>query len=396
MRYRQGIFLYLIFFPAGLAILANAQRYPELRNQLHLSNGEFGTYLSLVGVGSFICFVVGSRMIHKFGVGRTLFIAILGLYSSVAAFPHFHNAFHFILINIIFGFFSTLNHISINAQGIHVQHKTGKLLLPLLSGIWSAGAVVTSLISITFAKYVSLAWQIDAIAAFGFCLALIGLVGHRNDLMDPKEEYEAAPTINFKNLLATFKFIPVLSFGHILIVQSEFSAGDWSAIFSHNVIGVSTSLAATSYLVFMIAMATLRIFAHKINFRYSEATLIKWVPRIGAIGFGTFLIFATYMAKRNLTLAFASTLIAYAFLGVGNSFIIGMLFGIAARKSQVMPGIVIASMGLVGAMLSFIFKIIISWVAQATTLTIALMIPTLMLFAGSWLYQMGEKQPAKN
>ena len=102
MRYRRGIFLYLIFFPAGLAILANAQRYPELRNQLHLSNGEFGTYLSLVGVGSFICFVVGSRMIHKFGVGRTLFIAIIGLYSSVAAFPHFHNAFHFILINMNF------------------------------------------------------------------------------------------------------------------------------------------------------------------------------------------------------------------------------------------------------------------------------------------------------
>ena len=396
MRYRQGIFLYLIFFPAGLAILANAQRYPELRNQLHLSNGEFGTYLSLVGIGSFICFVVGSRMIHHLGIGRTLFIAILGLYSSVAAFPHMHSAIHFILLNIIFGFFSTLNHISINAQGIHVQHRTGKLLLPLLSGIWSAGAVLTSLISISIAKYVSLAWQIDSIAAIGLVLALLGLFGHRKDLMDPQEEYEAAPNISLKNLLTTFKFIPALSFGHILIVQSEFSAGDWSAIFSHNVIGVSTALAATSYLVFMTVMATLRIFAHKINFRYSEATLIKWVPRVGAVGFGSSLIIATYLAKSNIVWAFIFTLIAYAFLGAGNSFMIGMLFGIAARKSLVMPGTVIASMGLVGATLSFIVKIIISWVAQVTNLTIALMIPTLMLFAGSWLYKLGEREPATN
>ena len=269
-------------------------------------------------------------------------------------------------------------------------------MLPLLSGIWSAGAVLTSLISISIAKYVSLAWQIDSIAAIGLVLALLGLFGHRKDLMDPQEEYEAAPNISLKNLLTTFKFIPALSFGHILIVQSEFSAGDWSAIFSHNVIGVSTALAATSYLVFMSVMATLRIFAHKINFRYSEATLIKWVPRVGAVGFGSSLIIATYLAKSNIVWAFIFTLIAYAFLGAGNSFMIGMLFGIAARKSLVMPGTVIASMGLVGATLSFIVKIIISWVAQVTNLTIALMIPTLMLFAGSWLYKLGEREPATN
>ena len=395
MRYRQGVFLYLIFFPAGLAILANAQRYPELRNQLHLSNGEFGTYLSLVAIGAFTSFIIGPRLIHKIGIGKTLFIAIAGLYSSVAAFPHMLNATHFILLNIIFGLFSTLNHISINAQGIHVQHRTGKLLLPLLSGIWSAGAVATSLISIIFSKHLTLAWQIDLIAASGFVMAVIGLYGHRKDLLKPSEEYEAAPPITLKSITTAFKFIPALSFGHILIVQSEFAAGDWSAIFSKNTIGVSTAMSAVSYLVFMTSMASLRIFAHKINHKYSESLLIKWVPRFGAVGFGVFIITATILAKSNITLAFILTLIAYAFLGAGNSFMIGMLFGIAAKRSKIAPGMVIASMGLVGATLSFIVKIIISWVAQATNLTTALMIPTAMLFAGSWLYKFGDKEPVR-
>ena len=117
------LFLHLIFYPAGLAILANPQRYPELRNQLHLSNGAFGTYISLVGIGSVICFIFGSRIIHAIGIGRTFTITFLGLYSSVAEIPHCHKASHFVLVLIIFGFFSTLNHICINAQGIHAQNK---------------------------------------------------------------------------------------------------------------------------------------------------------------------------------------------------------------------------------------------------------------------------------
>ena len=176
-------------------------------------------------------------------------------------------------------------------------------------------------------------------------------------------------------------------------MQSEFAAGDWSSIFAHNSIGVSVAAASLCYLVFMTTMAFGRIFAHKINFKYSEAQLIKWVPRFGSIGFGAFLILSTVLAKEHRLEAFICALIAYIFLGAGNSFLIPMIFGIAARKSNVMPGMVIASMGLVGASLSFLVKIVISWVAQATNLTVALLIPTAMLFAGSTLSRYGSTQP---
>ena len=151
--------------------------------------------------------------------------------------------------------------------------------------------------------------------------------------------------------------------------------------------------ASLCYLVFMTTMAFGRIFAHKINFKYSEAQLIKWVPRFGAVGFGAFLILSAVLAKEHKAAAFASALIGYVFLGVGNSFLIPMIFGIAARKSNVMPGMVIASMGLVGASLTFLIKIVISWVAQATNLTVALLIPTFMLFLGSSLSRYGSTEP---
>jgi MFS family permease len=156
MRSRQALYLYLIFFSAGFAILANAQRFPELQHQLNIGNGAFGTYLGLAAIGSFIAFIYGSRIIHLFGIAKTLFFAPTGLYLSTGTIPHIHSSAIFILINIIFGFFATLNHISINAQGIHSEKKLGKLLLPFLAGVWSLGALFTSLLATFIAKEVSL------------------------------------------------------------------------------------------------------------------------------------------------------------------------------------------------------------------------------------------------
>jgi hypothetical protein len=56
-----------------------------------------------------------------------------------------------------------------------------------------------------------------------------------------------------------------------------------------------------------------------------------------------------------------------------------------------MPGTVIASMGLVGATFSLIIKVLISVVADVSNLTIALMIPAVMLIAGSRMSKFGSK-----
>ena len=122
MRSRQAIYLYLIFFSAGFAILANAQRYAELQKQLNLGNGEFGTYISFMAIGSIICFTIGPKLIHTFGIGKTLLAAMVGMYSIIAAVPHVHSVHSFIIVNLIYGFMTTIMHISINAQEIGRAH----------------------------------------------------------------------------------------------------------------------------------------------------------------------------------------------------------------------------------------------------------------------------------
>ena len=393
MRSRSAIYLYLIFFSAGFALLANAQRFPELQHQLRIGNGEFGTYVGLAAVGSIASFIYGSRIIHLVGIGKTLIIAQAGLFLSIGIIPHIHNPSIFIIINIFYGFFGTLNHISINAQGIHSEIKLGNLFLPFLAGVWSFGALSTSILSTLIAKHISLCWHIDLVSGISWVLSVFAVFNLRKDLMKPQEEYEAAPKVTIKRAFAPFKYMPAFTYGYILIVQAEFSTGDWSAIYAHNTLGASVSESAVCFLFFMITMATFRMITHKINFKYSEAQLMRNVTRLGATGFTIFLISATLTAKSNKTLALFFAVIAYIFLGFGASFMVPLMFGIGTRMSNAMPGAVIAAIGLVSTAESIITRTIISWVAEATNLTIALMIPALMLFIGSKLSVFGDTSP---
>jgi MFS family permease len=384
-------FLFFIAFGFGLSVLAPAQRYPEIQKQLHLSNGIFGTFVSLITLGSIIAFIVGSRIIHVFGIGRAFFVAITGINLTLAGYPHVHSSTIFVVCNIFFGFFSTLTHISMNAQGIHIGNKTKQSVLPFMSGVWSMGALSTAVIAALITKHVSLSWHLDILSAIAFLIGVIGMYGLKSDYMRASEEYEAAPRINFKNILRTYKFFPAISIGQILLLQPEYSAGDWSAIFAHTTVGVSVSRSVLCYLSFISTMGVMRLSANKLNQKFSQEELMKWIPRIGGVGFGISIISSSLLSKNNQNIAFALALIAYIFAGFGTSFMVPTLFSIAANRSQAMPGTVIASMGLVGATFSLIIKVLISVVADVSNLTIALMIPAVMLIAGSRMSKFGSK-----
>jgi MFS family permease len=392
---REDFSLYLIFFAAGFSILSNAQRYPELQHQLNLNNGAFGTYVSLIAAGAFLAFIYGSRLIHLLGIKNILIFASIGLYGTTAIFPHIHDAKYFILNNILFGFFSTINHISINSQGIYMQNKKQFQFLPFLAGVWSLGALTTSLVVTFISKYVSLAWNIDTVAIISFSLVLLGLRGLRNEFMDLHDRYEISPKVSIRNAFAPFRSLSLFGFGYILVAQAEFSTGDWSSIFSHNVLKATVSESALCFLAFMFVMAAFRMVTHIINQKYSEYQLMRWVTRIGSTGFIIFLISASLVVKSNRNIALALAITAYIFLGFGSSFMVPFMFSIATRKSNLMPGTAIASLGLISTTQTIFIKILISWIAQATNLTIALMIPALMLFGGSYLSIFGETSPKK-
>jgi MFS family permease len=383
--------LNLLFFPFGVGAMATAMRFPEIRDQLNINNGLFGTYLTLGGIGGFLAFIFVGDIVHKFGIRPVIIVASTGLFGTMAAVPHIMNPHIWLGSNILIGIFWISFHISNNGQAIHRQQEIGELMLTRLHGLWSLGALVTSIAAIIVTPYVSLAWHIDVLMFIVWVATLYGIRTSTPYFIDKAEEGSDLPKITLNAIIISLKTQPVIALSMILAMQMEFSTQDWSAIYLRDSIGMSDASSIYGYTVFIGAMIIFRFNANRLHHMFSEAVLLKWLPILGAAGFITFIPLGTLVSEVNLRLGFSLALMGYALAGFGSSILAPTLFGIAFRNSNLPSSVVVAQLGLVSAVVSFFIKITVSWVAEATSVTLALMIPALMLLATSKFSYLGSK-----
>jgi MFS family permease len=374
--------------------MATATRYPEIRDNLHLSNGSFGTILSLGSIGSLIAFLVVGHAAHKYGVKLMVVIGATVCYGLTALVPHLHQGWEFLIVTIGLGFGLTTFHISDNAQAIHRQDQIGKVILPRLHGMWSLGALITSLVAIVVTPFLSLSWHVDLIAITMWIATMYGIRITSPHFIS-KEEQDPTPELSIKSILSNLKLLWVISVGQIMALQIEFSINDWSAIYTRDTVKMSAALSVMSYAAFISAMIIMRFRVQYLLERFSERLLMKVVPRIGGVGFVVFLILGSQLAPRHRIFGFLISLLGFAFAGFGSSFLAPTFFGIAFRKTNLPSSVVVAQIGLVNVVVTFILKVIISWVAQATSVTTALTIPGVMLICTSLFAYLGNERSAE-
>ncbi|TSA19808.1 MAG: hypothetical protein D4R69_06255 [Actinomycetales bacterium] len=382
--------LNLLFLPFGVGAMATSTRFPEIRDNLHLNNGVFGTYLTLGGIGALTAFIFVGNIVHKIGMKPVILVASTGLFATLATIPHIKNPLIWLATNILVALFWVSFHISNNGQAIHRQDEIGELILPKLHGLWSLGALLTSILAIAITPYVSLAWHIDTLMFTMWLATLYGIIKSAPYFIDKSDNETALPRISFTGLLASVKSQPVIAISMVLAMQIEFSIQDWSAIFARDSIGMSASASIYGYTVFIGAMIIFRLNVQRLHKAFSEAQLLKFLPLLGGTGFIAFIPLGTIVAETNVKFGFFLALLGFALAGFGSSILAPTFFGIAFRKSSLPSSVVVAQLGLISAVLTFFIKITISWVAQATSVTVALMIPALMLLATSKFSHLGR------
>ena len=387
---RRG--LLFLFLPFGVGAMATATRFPEIRDNLQLNNGTFGTILSLGSIGSLVGFLIVGQAVHKFGVRPLIWVGSTGCFGLTALVPHLHSGWQFLLVTIGLGFSMTTFHISDNAQAIHRQEEIGEVILPKLHGMWSLGALITSLLAIVATPFLTLAWHVDSIMLLMWLATIYGIRITGPHFITKGSGNEAAESYSIKSMIMGLKTFWVISFAQILALQIEFSINDWSSIYTKDTVKMSAALSIMSYAVFISAMILLRFNVHNLLEKYSERTLMRVVPRTGGIGFIVFLLLGSNISHSNRSLGFFISLVAFAFAGAGSSFMAPTFFGIAFRTSKLPSSLVVAQIGLINVVLTFIIKIAISWVAQATSVTVALMIPGVMLACASLFAYLGNEK----
>ena len=139
--------LKVIFFLFGLSIMSWVPRFPEVKANLGLSNGEFGSLISLGVFGNVAALLTVGHLVHKFGAQLMMRVSTLAFSTSIIILTQTSSSFVFLIFMIVQGAGISAFHISINAQGFNFQDRTKRQVITLLSGYWSSGALLTSVIA---------------------------------------------------------------------------------------------------------------------------------------------------------------------------------------------------------------------------------------------------------
>ncbi len=356
-----------------------APRLPDIKANLDVSTTYFGFLMSSGSIGALSAHLTMGHIVHRLGVYKVVLYSATVTYITVGILIELHNPEIYLLVNIICGFAWASYHIAINAQALHRQSESGTQIIPMLHGLWSAGAVMTAFIALLISSSVSLNWHIYPLIVTVYLLKLRAFARLRPVLLQGHEVTEADEVVTFRQMLSTFSIDWVVSLGFLCALMLEVSVGDWATILARQEFGVSKSFAVIPYFLFMCAMIVGRLSFNRFKGNRTDKELVQPFVVMGGTVFLASLGLSLQMKENNLYLGFTIFCFGFFLTGIGISFVGPLFFGYASARSHKPGGVAVAELGALNQVLTFIGRGVISVIAGAASLPIAMTIPGVML-----------------
>jgi MFS family permease len=375
--------IHALFFCFGFGIMAWIPRFPEVKANLHINNGAFGSIMSTGSIGAFLGLLTVGHIIHRFGAFKVTIAAILILYSTLGVLVHLHTSFLFLIFNIAFGFGITAVHVCINSQAFHFLERSSLNLITSSAGFWSSGSLATAIFSGLLIGRVSLVAHIDILAIVLSTLMIAIVIKLRTVLLIPNQSSEHQYSI--KEIFTSFRVDWPVSLGMACVVYLEFALGDWGTIFTKDRLNTSGGLSAAPFIIFTAMMIVGRLMIQRM---LKVAPLHTWVKRaafFAGFGFAGCITIATHLPESLKWWSYALFILGFAMAGLGSSFTAPSFFAAANRRSNLPSAVVVGQFGVVNNALTFVIKWIVAWTIQFTgSIALALMIPATMMIAGTF------------
>jgi MFS family permease len=374
---KELVGLKVIFFLFGLTIMSWVPRFPEVKAHLGLSNGEFGSLISVGAIGNAAALLTVGHLVHKYGAKLIMQTATVALAISIIVLTHTSSSYIFLIFIIIQGAGISAFHISVNSQGFSFQDRSKKQVITLLSGYWSAGALITSVIAGILVDLVSIEIHIAAVAIFCLAVMLRAISIITPNLLKPNENPES--DLKLSETFKGFNFDILVSGGLLCAIMLEFAVSDWSAIFLKEDMGILTGIHTLPFILFTLSMIVGRLNFHRLLPRYSMQHLTRIASLTSGVSFlaGIAVVSAVGTESHALTIIILS--ISFTVAGIGSSFLGPSMMNAANSRSRFPASVVIGQIGVINICLVFVMRWVIAWTAEATSLSIALCIPGVML-----------------
>ena len=344
-----------IFFFNGLGFASWVTRIPAVRHALALSEGQLGGALFAMAGGALLSFPIAGRACARYGARRVTLVTAV-LYCFLLPLPMWADSLPLLAIALVlFGMANGAMDVSMNAHAVEVETFAARPIMSSLHGMWSVGGVVGATAGgLVVGQGLTQLAHLSLVAA----LLLVGVLFARSHL-PPSTTH--APTAGPKFALPSTAMLGLgcLIFCAFLI---EGALADWSAVYLQDSLLTTPAAAAVGYSAFAFTMMTMRFLGDRAAASWGAEPLLRWSNSAAAIA----LAVALWMQQVGLTV------IAFAITGMAIATVAPLVFGAAARRSKTSAGEGIAAMAAMGYSGFLVGPAVIGFVAQATSLRLAL------------------------
>ena len=381
-------YLSLIFFLFGIAIMSLAPRTPDLKANLNINNGTFGSLLGSASIGSIIMLLIGGQIVHRIGSKRSLQIGSTAVAIVYIGLVHTSSPVLFLILNILAGASISIYHIATSGHSLHRQDEVGAVIVPKLHGAWAVGAMSTSAIAFLISNSVSIATHITILMLVVWLLTQIcinKLTPTFAENSSSDDDYQASSIKQFK-----FKINWFLSLGFFCATVLEFTIADWATLFGKEELGMNSSVATLCYLTCLLGLVVGRYSIGWALNHQSEQFWIKTGGLVGSIGFTAMATSSLLLVDSFRNLAFALALIGFFLAGLGCSALAPIFFTIAGRLSNGKNALAVAQLSFINAVIMFISRLILAWIVELTSITIAFVIASCAMLSLVYFGRIGS------
>ena len=383
-------YLSLIFFLFGISIMSLAPRTPDLKSNLAVNNGTFGTLLGSASIGSIVMLLIGGQIVHTIGAKRAMQIGSTVIALTYIALVSTSSPIIFLICNILAGSGVSIFHIASSGHSLHRQDEVGKVIVPKLHGAWATGAMSTAALAFLISNQISIASHISTLMVCFWVATQISL--RKLTPTFPKkptadDSYRASSVKQFK-----FKINWFLSLGFFCASIMEFTIADWATLFGKEELGMGSSVATLSYLIYLIGLIIGRYSIGWALNHQSEQFWIKTGGLVGGVGLSSMLFTASVVVDINKNLGFFIAFLGFFLAGLGSSALAPIFFSIAGRLSNGKNALAVAQLSFVNSFIIFVAKNILAWIVQISSIMIALIITSILMAA---LFYFGRVGSAK-
>jgi len=350
-KLRSRIAASTLFLLNGIVFSSWAARIPYFKENFKLNDGQLGTLLLCLPVGSLTILPLAGYLSTRFGSRITAYLGAVAYLFCLLGIAFAPNVYLLGISLVLMGASGNTLNIAENTQGIMVESLYGRPILSSFHGLFSLGGMLGA----AFAGLMisrNIQPQSHFIYVILFCVAMVlPFAGYliRND---------AKASSNAPLFVWPDKALLSLGLIALCVMMGEGAMADWSSVYIRQYIPAKAAYAATGYTAFSLAMALGRFSGDWITRKAGPVKVVLVSGMLASLG--------VLLAISVLNIVFV--IIGFALVGAGFSTVVPLVYSSAGRSKAMSASMALAAVTTVGFLGFLAGPPLIGFSAQLVTL----------------------------